>query len=428
VLASQFSSALDEILLQLARLLGVGVFLGGAFAYAWGVALRRGWIPQFLQNVATLLIVFALFAFADTVEQESGLLAVTVMGVWLANMRGVPVDDILDFKESLSILLISGLFILLAARLNFAQLQAVGWPALIILFAIQFLARPLKVLLCSMGSSLSWQEKTTIAWIGPRGIIAAAISAVFAVRLEENGIAGASFLVPLTFAVIVGTVVFQSLTARPLARILGVATPEPEGVLIVGANPLAFAIADLLTNNDFRVLVSYNSWPNLKAARMAGIETYHGNPVSDHAERTMDLTGIGKLFAISRNPELNHLACAHFTHQFGRRNVYSLPVSVGDADASVDKHAPAHNIRGRRLFTAEDSLSKFQSLLSEGAVLKTTSLTDEYDYETYQTSNGGTRVPLLAWNAKGELIPMSVDSDWEPSSGWTVASLELEKG
>jgi len=425
VLASQFTTALDEILIQLARLLAAGIILGGAFGYAWGVALRRYWIPQFLQNVATLLIVFAVFAFADTVEHESGLLAVTVMGVWLANMRGVPVEDILDFKESLSVLLISGLFILLAARLNFSQLQAVGWPAVIILLSIQFLARPMKILLSSIGTKLTWQEKMTIAWIGPRGIIAAAISAVFALRLEENGVEGAAFLVPLTFVVIVGTVVFQSLTARPLARMLSVATPDPEGVLIVGANPLAIAIAKVLGENGFRILVANNSWHSLKQVRMAGIETYYGNPVSDHAERTMDLTGIGKLFAISRNAEFNHLACAHFANEFGRQNIYSLPVSADEADASVDKHAPAHHIRGRRLFGADASLSKLQSLLSKGAKIKLTQLTETYKYEAYREQNGETRMDLMAWSDKGQLVAVSADADWKPGPGWTVASLNV---
>jgi len=425
VLASQFATALDEILIQLARLLAAGIVLGGAFGFAWGVALRRYWIPQFLQNVATLLVVFAVFAFADTLERESGLLAVTVMGVWLANMRGVPVEDILDFKESLSVLLISGLFILLAARLNFSQLQAVGWPAVIILLAIQFLARPLKILLCSIGAKLSWQEKITLAWIGPRGIIAAAISAVFALRLEENGVEGAVFLVPLTFVVIVGTVVFQSLTARPLAHLLGVATPEPEGILIIGANPLVAAIATVLNENGFRVLAAHNSWHSLRPLRMAGIDTYYGNPVSDHAQRTMDLTGIGKLFAISRNAEFNHLACAHFANEFGRQNIYSLPVSADEADASVDKHAPAHHIRGRRLFSTNVSLSKLQSVLSKGAEIKLTQLTEKFDYAAYREQHGERRIDLMAWNDKGQLVAISADTKWQPGAAWTIASLSL---
>ena len=424
VLTSQGGYALDQRMLQLATLLGAGLLLGSAVAYAWGIILRHGWIPAFLQNVATLLVVFALFAFADTIEKESGLLAVTVMGIWLANMRNVPIEAILNFKESLSILLISGLFILLGARLNFADIQAVGWSAAIILLVIQFLARPLKVMLCSLGSKLSWQEKLTIGWIGPRGIIAAAISAVFAERLEQNGIEGASFLVPLSFCIIVGTVVFQSLTARPVAKALGVALPAPEGVLIVGANPLSVAIAELLTKNNFRVLVCYDSWSNLQAVRMAGIETYHGNPVSDHFNRTVDLTGIGKLLAISRNTERNQLACAHFIDSFGRQNVYRLPVSLDEDGAADEKHAPAQSIRGRRLFSEDISLAKLQSLLSNGAELKSTSLTDEYDYQQFRSEIDGRREPLLAWDEEGKLVVLSADGDFEPEAGWTVASLE----
>ena len=132
------------------------------------------------------------------------------MGIWLANMKNVPVDDILDFKESLSILLISGLFILLAARLDFSEFATLGWPALGLFLFIQLFARPIKVVLSTLGSGLSWQEKFMISWIGPRGIVAAAVTALFALRLQENGVENAELLVPLAFTIIIGTVVHKA--------------------------------------------------------------------------------------------------------------------------------------------------------------------------------------------------------------------------
>ena len=144
------------------------------------------------------------------------------MGLWMANMPGVHTEDILDFKESLSILLISGLFIILAARIDFALFEQLGWTALGVFLALQFLARPLKILLATAGSKLNWRERALLAWIGPRGIVAAAISAVFGLRLEQAGFADAAFLVPLSFIVIIGTVLFQGATAGTLARWLGV--------------------------------------------------------------------------------------------------------------------------------------------------------------------------------------------------------------
>jgi NhaP-type Na+/H+ or K+/H+ antiporter len=147
------------------------------------------------------------------------------MGMWLANMKGVDVRHILHFKENLSVLLISGLFILLAARLDLSALLAMGPAVLLLLAVIQFVARPLSVALSTFGSSLNWRERALLAWISPRGIVAAAVSATFAIRLSESGHDGAQLLVPLTFAVIIGTVVLQSATARPLASLLKVAEP-----------------------------------------------------------------------------------------------------------------------------------------------------------------------------------------------------------
>lgn len=420
------TTGIGEVAVLLLRLVGAGVVIGAGAGYLWGLALRSDLIPHFLQNVATLLIVFAVFALADSAASESGLLAVTIMGVWLANTRGLHIEGILDFKESLSILLISGLFILLAARLDFEQLKLVGWPALLVMLGIQFIARPLKVALCTLGSNLSWQERLTIAWIGPRGIIAAAISAVFALRLEEIGIVDASLLVPLAFVVIVGTVVLQSFTASSLARWLDVAEPDPEGVLIVGANPLTTALATTLHEAGFRVVVSHSNWDGLKAARMKGIDTFYGNPMSDHADRTLELAGIGKLFAMSRNTDFNHLACAYFAGEFGRGNVYSLPVSVDAASSVSQKHAPARQFRGRQLFAERASLSKMLSLLAQGAEIRTTTLTEAFTFEDYASRQDGVRIMLVAWDEKQRLQPFRAGREWSPGAGWTVASLTLE--
>ncbi|MEN8671211.1 MAG: sodium:proton antiporter, partial [Ketobacter sp.] len=199
------------VMLLFFKILAIGAALGCGAGYLCGWLLRNEVVPSYLQNVFVLISVLAVFAVSDTLEHESGLLAVTVMGIWLANMRGVQTEGILDFKESLSILLISGLFIILAARVNLGDLVTLSWQALAILAFVHFIARPLKIVSATVGASLSWQEKTMISWIGPRGNIAAALSARIALRLSQLGFEGADLLVPLTFVVIIGTVVFQSL-------------------------------------------------------------------------------------------------------------------------------------------------------------------------------------------------------------------------
>ncbi|MDZ7827484.1 MAG: sodium:proton antiporter [Gammaproteobacteria bacterium] len=288
---------------------GTGTAIGCAAGYALAVALRRHWLPEYLHNVITLALVAAVFTTSDMLRHESGLLAVTVMGMTMANTRDTPLEDILDFKESLSLLLISGLFIVLAARLQLDRLLELGPAALALLAVVMFLARPLAVAASTLGSELSLRERTLVAWIGPRGIVAAAVSAVFALRLQDAGIDQAALIVPLTFVVILGTVIIQGLTAGPLAKLLGVAEPEPRGVLIVGAHPLARAIGTALKEAGFPVQLWRDAGREaVREARMEGLRAFYGSPVSEHADRHLDLIGMGRLLALSPSAQLNALS------------------------------------------------------------------------------------------------------------------------
>ncbi|NIO42540.1 MAG: sodium:proton antiporter, partial [Burkholderiales bacterium] len=334
ILTYQFITALSSqqvlllTLLTLAKMVLAGVAIGAAAGYLVGLALRRNWLPEFLHNFTVLGLVFSVFVVSNAVEHETGLLAVTVMGLWLANMPGVHTEDILDFKESLSILLISGLFIILAARIDFELFERLGWSSLGIFLALQFVARPLKIALATTGSKLNWRERTVLAWIGPRGIVAAAISAVFGLRLEEAGFADAAYLVPLSFIVIIGTVLLQGATAGVLARSLGVAEPEPRGFLIVGANRIAREIAMQLRKAGYRTVLGDTSWENIEKARQEGFDTYYGSLVSEHADRHLDLVGIGGLLGLSAHSALNSLSVMRYRREFGDGNTYALHAAL----------------------------------------------------------------------------------------------------
>jgi len=423
IIAQQGSTAFDDALLLLLKLLASGFVLGALAGFVWGIALRRYWVPQNLQSVSTLLVVLLIFVIAERVEHESGLLAVTVMGIWLANMRGVHIDEILDFKERLSILLISALFILLAARLDYSELQAVGWSALVVVLAMQLVARPAKIFMCSLNSNLTPRERLLLSWMGPRGIIAAAISALFALRLEERGFPEAGLLVPLAFVVIAGTVVLQSITSRPLARLLDLASPPPEGILFVGGNPFVMALAEVLQQHDFRVLIASSNWTTLSKARMAGIETYYGNPLSRHADQQLDLSGIGKLFGTSMNAAFNDLVCSHFSAVMGRENVFWLPVSLPDNETKKQKHAMSEELRGRRLFADNVALTGLIKKTAEGAIVRTTKLTDDFGFEEFSKALPAEDIPLVAWTPSGSLKIFATDASWEAQPGWTIATL-----
>ena len=358
------TQALPHTLMLFAQTALIGFGFGVAGGYLWGQVLRQHLLPQRLHSFGTLMTMLGLFTLSNTLFHESGLLTVTVMGAWLANMRGVPTRPIIEFKETLSILLISGLFILLAARLTVEQLALLGWPAWAFLAVLLLLVRPLAVWLCTLGSGLDWREKSLLAFISPRGIVAAAVASLFALRLEEIGVPGADRLVPVTFLVIIATVVSQSLLARPLGDWLKVRRPSAHGVLIIGANPVARQMAHCLRQARLGVLLTDSSWDAVQAARAEGLSAYYGDPLSEHAAQHMELSGIGYLMPLSPYRELNDLAALHFEHLLGQGQVFRLAVNLGRQarrqHATAIEHVPY-------LFGREMTFAQLSSLVERGA-------------------------------------------------------------
>lgn len=424
IATQQGHDGLSHVLFSFGKILVTGVILGAIAGQALGVVLRRHWMPEYLHSVVTLTLVFAVFALANGIQDEAGLLAVTVMGLWLANMKGVPIDDILDFKESLSVLLISGLFIILAARVNLSQLFDLGWVAVVLFLVVQLVARPLKILASTWGSSLSWQERTMLAWIAPRGIVAAAVSALFALQLEQAGYEQAPLLVSLTFMVILGTVVLQSATARPLANWLGVADPEPRGLLIIGANPVARTMALALNDQGFHTLLVDTHWPNIRKARMEGLQTFYGNPISEHADRHLDLVGIGRLLSLSLNSDMNALSVMRYQGEFGKGNVYSLSPPE-EKKKHKDKHAVSIEGIGRVLFGQGINYPRLASWISNGAEIKATQLSGEFTFEDYLERNKNNSVPLFAVSPKKRHLYIFIESAEKRriTDGWTILAL-----
>lgn len=402
------------------ELIGVGAALGLATGFAVGEALRRDLWPRYLFSTAVLAAVFGTFVLANTLAEESGLLAVTIMGLYLGNRRGVPVDDILAFKENLSLLLITTLFILLAARVEIADLRALGWAAGGIFLAIQFIARPLKVMFCTWGSPITVRERLMLAWIAPRGIVAAAVSSFFAIRLSDAGYEEAWQLMPLTFVVIAGTVVLQSLTARPLARALGVAEPGSGGVLILGAHALARAIGEALQRAEVTVMLADTQWDDIRRARMAGLPTYYGNALSSHAELFLDTTGIGHLLALTPDEHLNELACTRYSGFFQRKRVFRLRVDETDS-----RHATTGV--GRPAFGEHVTLTNLVERLARGGTIRHTTFTKTFGYAEFLAMHGERAVPLFVIDHKKHLTVVADDGDEAPAAGSTLIAL-VDKG
>ena len=196
----------------------------------------KSMIPHYLLNVLTLATVLGVFVLADLFAHESGLLAVVVMGMVMGNINLPNLKELLYFKESLSVLLISILFILLAANINVEDLMLVYDIKALILFAtVVLIVRPLGVFVSSIGSSLKFNEKLFISWVGPRGIVAAGIASLFGIELSNQGVPGAEYITPLVFMIVLGTVLLNATTARLFAQLVGVFLKNSQGILIIGA-------------------------------------------------------------------------------------------------------------------------------------------------------------------------------------------------
>ncbi len=398
-----------------------GALLGVAAAWALALLLRRHFIPEYLQGYATLALVLATFTTSNALTRESGLLAVTAMGITLGNLRGIHIEAITRFKENLTVLLVSMLFILLAARLPWPLPPGTLLGGLLVWLAAQFVVRPLSVAVSTIGSALDWRERLLAAWVAPRGIVAASISALFALQLQEQGVAGADQLVPLVFMLIIATVVVQSVSAAPLARALGVREPDPRGVLVYGSDPVARALAQSLHQQDVQVLVADDDWQGIRAARMAGLPTYFGTLTSQHASQHLDHTGLGKLLAVSPQREMNSLTSVHYWQEFGRDRVYALR-NVGPEEES-GRSAFAQPLQSQALFGADMSHARLAQLLASGWQLKTTTLTEQYGWRELQQTWGGEAIALFTRTDKGLLRFASSDVKLDPKPGQSVTAL-----
>ena len=414
----------QHIFLNFAEMMGVSSVLGIVIGYWLGIAIRNHWIPEFLHNVATLSLVVAVYAISNRIDDGSGLLTVTLMGIMLANIKDIHIEDILGFKESLSILLISGLFIILAARISFSNLHNLIWSALILLGALQFIVRPLNVLICTLGSDLNWRERFLLSWIAPRGIVAAAVSALFAIRLEKVHMHGYEHLVLLTFLVIIGTVVFQSITSKFIASVLRVREPDPKGFLIIGANPVARAIANALVKQGYRTLLTALNWDSVHAARMEGLDAYYGNPISEHADRHLDLIGLGRMLALTPQSDLNTLAAMRYKREFGRNNIFTISTKISDAEISKEIAATKHT--GSILFNNDVTFVDLLNLLNQGAKIRSTTITKNFDFKSYEETHKDRAIPLFAIDPKERIHLFTSMNTPNVSEDWQVISLISE--
>ena len=404
------------IVLGVLRSLFVGLLFGFLGAGTLIALLRRYLIPDHLHNGVTLLLVFMMFTISDMLAPEGGLLTVTVMGVVMANQPWVPIHHILEFKENLQVLLIGVLFILLAGRIDIDNLVLIGWEAMLFVVILIVIVRPISVLVSTWGSPLKISERIFLMWMAPRGIVAASVASVFAFQLATLDLPGAELLVPIIFLTIVVTVIFYGLTAGPVARRLGLAERDPQGVLIVGASPFARELAQQLSEFGIRTLLLDSNYRYITESRLAGLQAFHGNALLEETMEQIDLGGIGRIAALTSNDEVNALVALQYADLFGRSELYHLPSAGGNSFKT-----PSH-LRGRILFEPGSTYDFLDEQIMDGASLKATALTGSFSYSNYLAKN--TRaIPLGLISQSGRLTFFTTDLQPNPKPGQTVLSL-----
>ena len=423
IVAQQTGSDWLHVLAVFSQTIFIGTLFGILAGYCLGLLLRHHLIPKYLQNFAALAFVTGAFSLSNTLMHESGLLAVTIMGIWLVNMRGVNTKDILSFKESLTLMFVSALFIILSARVDLNALYAIGWGAVGVFLVVQFVSRPVKVFVSTIGSKFTFKERVFLSWVGPRGIVAAAVSVVFAIKLEQLNMENAELLVPLAFSVIIGTVLLQGLTARPLAKLLGVESPENKGVLIIGANPVSIVVAEALNKIGLKTLLCDSHWEDISAARMKGLDTYYGNPVSDHAEMNLELNGFKTMLGLSRHSATNNTTAVRFKEDFGVKNVFTLPSE--EELNSHEKHVVSESYKGHTLFGANITYTKLNALVNKNGFVKNTPLSEAYSFEQWLKDNNGV-IPLFVLDKKERIHWFTSEHKPIPEAGWKVFSLSIQ--
>mgnify|MGYP005854553489 CR=1 FL=1 len=397
------------------------VVLGFAFGKIIGWTFETGKVPEYLKSSIVLIAVIACFTIADEVSHETGLLAVTAMGMTLANMGIASIRQMRHFKEDISVLLVSAIFIMLTASLTretliqVFNLEIIGYVLLML-----FIVRPLSVFLSTIGTDLKIQEKILVGWIAPRGIVALTVAGYFASVLVEGGFAGAEIVTSLTFALVFFTVLAHGFSIGWLAKRLGLSSEGKPGVLVVGSNQFSVAFTKVLKDLNIPTLITDSSWERLYKARQLGLDCHHGEILSEQTEFTLDMTPYDYLIAATEYDAYNALVSSTFVPEFGRKDVYRLSIQHNSGDNLQDMD---HTIGGRILFYREVALDDLNHKVEIGYVFRKTTLTQQYTFEDYQKNCQIHTVLLFLLKANGVLQFFTEENPVTPEIGDILVSL-----
>ncbi|MBL85472.1 MAG: cell shape-determining protein [Winogradskyella sp.] len=415
VLVFEFISVEGEVgftktaLIEFGKIILFGTTFGFTFAHALVFAINKKFIPHYLLNVVSLSVVLLVFIESEIFAHESGLLAVVVMGMVIGNSKLDNIKELLYFKESLSVLLISILFILLAANINYQDLMLLyRWETLALFLAVAFVIRPIAVFISAQGSTLRTNEKMFISWVGPRGIVAAGIASLFGSKLRAGGVEGAEYITPLVFMIVLGTVLLNATTARLFARISGVFLSKSEGILIIGASRVSRLVAQYLIDNGRHVVLVDSNQNNVNEAEKMGIEAHTENIYSETLKDNVEFNDIGYLLALTGNADINRYAVEKFGAQFGENGSFRLASKTELENSSISSEDG--------VFTLSDDFNNLMEVTEEYPEIHEKAVKDLDSYHDIleRIKSDKDQIPLFLKTSKGEIhIIPSLDEDLE---------------
>ncbi|AFZ57356.1 cation:proton antiporter [Anabaena cylindrica FACHB-243] len=388
----------------------VGAAIGGVGGYLMSWIFKRANFLSFeLKNLVVLAVLWGLFTLAQTVRSESGIMTTVVAGAVFAN-SSVPEERLLkSFKNQLTILSVSVLFILLAADLSIASVLALGWGSLFTVLVLMFVVRPINILLCTWNSNLNWRQKLFLSWVAPRGIVSASVASLFAISLTQRGVNGGDAIKALVFLTIMMTVFCQGLTAGWLVKWLRITSKDATGALIVGCNPLSLLIARFFQERGESVIMIDTDSQYFAQAEAQNLRVIASSALDATVLEEAGIASMGTFLAMTNNGEVNFVLAQRAAEEFSPPRVLAV--------FPRDPHSSNSNSKVDQAFISDLPIKTWHEYLSDGRVKLGTTTLNEEEFASQQEHiqekiRNGLLVPLLI-EREGRLQVMSANQDWE---------------
>ena len=405
------TSSAFAVVSDLGLRLGVGGVLGAIAGWLLGKFLQRAtFLAEDTKSAVVVAAVLGLFGIAQEIQSESGLTAVVLMGIVLRASDIPNSRALLKFKSQLVALMVSVLFILLSANLSIPSIFALGWGGVQTVLFLMFIVRPINVIVSTWNSSFTWRQKAFLSWCAPRGIVAASVASLFSILLTERGVNGGESIKALVFLTIAMTVFLQGLSAKLVAKLLGLNQPDISGLVVVGSNPIGILVARLFQANGQRVAIIDTSAELCKQAAEYDIPAFVSNGLDAKSLAEAGLDSVGTFVALTINTDVNIVIAQLAVKEFKPPRVFAVYVKEAESDRNGETEV-------QQAFSARVPIKTWNQYVLQrevrvGEFLLTEEELQEQLNRFNTMFNAGILLPLL-FERKGQLQIVSADMTWE---------------